>query len=99
MFVIVWHELLDPPTALARGERLKRGDGAPEGTRVLQFLPGTDGRSVTCLWEGASVEDVQSYVDEILGDASRNTSYAVASGAAFAEPPAGIARAASAVAS
>jgi hypothetical protein len=98
MFVIVWHELLDPPTAFARGERLKRGEGAPEGTQVLQFLPGADGRSVTCLWESRSVEDVQSYVDETLGDASRNRCYAVEAAAAFAMQPAGFARPPAAVA-
>jgi hypothetical protein len=98
MFVIVWHELVDPPTAFTRGERLKRGEGAPAGTRVLQFYPGTDGRSVTCLWESDSVDDVQAYVDETLGHSSRNTCYAVEEGAAFAEPPEGIAASAAAVA-
>ncbi len=97
MFVIVWHELVDPPTAFERGDRLKRGEEAPEGTRVLQFLPGTDGRSVTCLWESDSVEDVQSYVDATLGDASLNRCYAVEEGVAFADLPAGIARSAAAV--
>ena len=98
MFVIVWHELVDPPTAFARGQQLKRGEGAPAGTRVLQFFPGTDGRSVTCLWESNSVDDVQSYVDETLGDSSRNTCYAVEGAAAFARLPDGIARSAAPVA-
>jgi hypothetical protein len=97
MFVIVWHELLDPPAAFTRGERLKRGEGAPSGTRVLQFLPSSQGTAVTCLWESDSVEDVQAYVDETLGESSRNTCYAVESGAAFAELPEGIARSATAV--
>jgi hypothetical protein len=98
MYVIVWHELLDPPTAFARGERLKRGEGAPEGTRVLQFYPGADGRAVTCLWESDSVADVQSFVDDVLGESSRNTCYAVEDAAAFAEPPVGIASSAAAAA-
>ena len=38
-------------TAFARGERLQRGEGAPQGTRVLQFYPSQDGTLVTCLWE------------------------------------------------
>jgi hypothetical protein len=98
MFVIVWHELVDPPTAFARGELLKRGEDAPAGVHVLQFYPGTDGRSVTCLWESDTVDAVQSYVDDTLGDASRNTCYAVAESAAFAELPTGVARSAAAVA-
>ena len=90
MFVVVQHRLVDPPAALARGERLKRGEGAPKGARVLQFFPSQDGTLVTCLWQSASVEDVQSYVDETLGDASTNLSYAVEVSAAFAESPTGI---------
>ena len=98
MFVVVQHTLTDPPTALARGERLQRGEGAPQGTRVLQFLPSQDGSLVTCLWESDSVADVQSYVDQTLGDASVNLCYAVEAAAAFAEAPRGIAERPSAVA-
>ena len=68
MLVVVQHQLIDPPTAFIRGERLKRGEGAPAGTRVLQFLPSRDGTLVTCLWESESVDDLQSYVDETLGE-------------------------------
>ena len=45
---------------------------------------------MTCLWESDSVDDVQSYVDETLGDASVNLCYAVEETAAFAEAPEGI---------
>jgi hypothetical protein len=98
MFVVVQHTITDPPTALARGERLQRGEGAPLGTRVLQFLPSQDGSLVTCLWESDSVADVQSYVDRTLGDASVNLCYAVEAAAAFAQAPEGIAERPSAVA-
>jgi hypothetical protein len=91
MLVVVQHALTNPPVAFERGTRLQRGEGAPEGTRVLQFLPSTDGKLVTCLWESDSVEDVQSYVDETLGDSSVNLCYEVEETAAFAEAPDGIA--------
>jgi hypothetical protein len=91
MLVVVQHRLTDPPTAFARGERLKHGEGAPPGTRVLQFLPSQDGTLVTCLWESGSVEDVQSFVDATLGNASVNLCYPVEPTAAFAEAPAGVA--------
>ena len=91
MFVVVQHRLQDPPAALARGERLKRGEGAPHGTRVLQFYPSQDGTLVTCLWKSGSVADVQAYVDETMGDTSFNLCYAVEATAAFAEAPTGIA--------
>jgi hypothetical protein len=91
MLVVVQHQLIDPSTAFVRGERLKRAEGAPEAARVLQFLPSRDGKLVTCLWESESVDDLQSYVDETLGDASRNVCYAVEETAAFAELPTGVA--------
>jgi hypothetical protein len=91
MFVVVQHTLTDPPTALARGQRLQRSEGAPQGTRVLQFLPSQDGSLVTCLWESDSVADVQSYVDQTLGDASVNLCYAVEAPVAFAQAPEGLA--------
>ena len=86
MLVVVQHQIIDPPTASARGERLKSGQGAPVGTEVLQFLPSQDGSLVTCLWQSRAVEDVQAFVDETLGDASRNLCYAVEENAAFAAP-------------
>jgi hypothetical protein len=58
---------------------------------VLQFYPSRDGTLVTCLWESGSVESVQSFVDETLGDSSVNLCYPVEASAAFAEAPAGIA--------
>ena len=91
MFVVVQHTITNPPSALARGDRLQRSEGAPQGTRVLQFLPSQDGSLVTCLWESDSVADVQSYVDQTLGDASVNLCYAVEATAAFAEASTGIA--------
>jgi len=98
MLVVVQHRLTDPPTAFARGERLKSAEGTPAGTRVLQFLPSRDGTLVTCLWESDAVEDVQSFVDETLGDASQNLCYAVEDNGAFATLPAGIAAPPTAVA-
>jgi hypothetical protein len=92
MFVVVQHQITDPPAAFERGKRLQTGEGAPSGTRVLQFLPSQDGTLVTCLWESTSVADVQTFVDETLGDASVNLCYAVEESAAFAEAPAGIAQ-------
>jgi len=91
MLVVVQHQLTDPPTAFTRGERLKRGEGAPEGSAVFAFLPSQDGALVTCLWESRAVEDVQKYVDDTLREASTNLCYPIETSAAFAELPKGIA--------
>jgi len=91
MFVVVQHTLTDLASAFERGKSLQRGEGAPQRTRVLQFLPSTDARLVTCVWESDSVADVQSYVDETLGDASVNLCYEIDASVAFAQRPADLA--------
>lgn len=91
MYVVVQHQIRDTETAFARGARLQVGEGAPEGGRVLQFLPATDSSRVTCLWEAASVESIQQYVDDVLGASSINICYEVNAEPAFAERPLGLA--------
>jgi hypothetical protein len=91
MYVVVQHTFLDAPEAFARGERLIRNDGAPDGTAVLQFYPAQDGSGATCLWESKSVSDVQGYVDDTLGSSSSNLCSEVDAANAFARQPLGIA--------
>jgi hypothetical protein len=90
MYVVVNHTIHNPETAFPRGTRLMSGEGAPEGTRVLQFYPSRDGSAVACLWESGSVQDVQGYVDETLGDSATNDCYEVDGEKAFSERPLGL---------
>ena len=90
MYVVVQHQIKDPQHAFARGERLIKNEGAPAGVQGLQFYPSQDGSAITCLWEAPSVDAVQGYVDETLGDSSENLCYAVDAQQAFSRPPAGI---------
>jgi hypothetical protein len=90
MYVVVQHQFKDPQTAFARGEKLIKNEGAPDGVRGLQFYPSTDGSAATCLWEADSVEAIQQYVDSTLGDSSQNTCYEVDAEQAFAERPLGL---------
>jgi hypothetical protein len=95
MYVAVVHEIKIPEVAFARGERLIKNDGAPAGVRGLQFYPSRSGAWVTCLWEAKSVDDVQRYVDETLGESSENTCFEVDAEHAFSRQPLGIAETAS----
>lgn len=90
MYVVVQHRIINPPTAFSRGERLIKAEGAPDGARNLQFYPSRDRSAVTCLWEAPSVDVMQKYVDEVLGNASENTCYAVDAEQAFARQPLGL---------
>jgi hypothetical protein len=90
MYVVVHHRIKDRDEALMRGQKLIKGEGAPAGTRALQFYPTSDGSAVFCLWEALSVSAVQRYVDETLGKTSENTCYEIDPVAAFARPPLGL---------
>lgn len=90
MYVVVQHKIKDQQAAFSRGETLIKNEGAPEGSRGLQFYPAQDGSAVTCLWEAASVESIQQYVDGVLGDAAENTCYEVNAEQAFARQPLGL---------
>ena len=90
MYVVVQHRIKDSAVAFARGERLIKNEGAPEGVRGLQFYPSRDGSAVTCLWEAPSVQAMQEYVDQTLGDSSENTCYEVDADQSFAVVPAAI---------
>jgi len=96
MYVVVQHEIKKPEVAFARGEKLKKSEGAPDGARVLQFYPAADGSAVTCLWEAPSVAAIQDYVNKTLGDSSRNTCYEVDADQAFARQVLGLPEAAEA---
>ncbi len=90
MHVVVQHRFTDPQVAFARGERLIKNEGAPAGTRGLQFYPSQDGSVATCLWEAESVEAVKQYVDSTLGDSSQNVCYEVDAEHSFSRQPVGI---------
>ena len=91
MYAVAKHAIKDPTTAFPRGERLQIGDGAPEGTRALQFYPSTDASEVVCLWECPSLASLREYVDTTMGDSSDNTFFEVATEPAFSERPLGLA--------
>jgi len=90
MYVVVQHQIKNPESAMHRGQRLISGEGAPTATKVLQFYPSVDLTKVTCLWESDTVESVQGFVDETLGDSSENLCYSVAADQAFADRPLGL---------
>ena len=91
MYVVVQHRFTNPEVAFARGQKLIKNEGAPEGVKGLQFYPSQDRSAAACLWESDSVEAVQEYVDSTLGDSSENTCYEVNAEMAFSRQPLGIA--------
>jgi hypothetical protein len=77
MLIVLQHRITNPTTAFARGQNLLDGNGAPQGTRVLQFYPSTDGNAVFCLWESNSIDELREYADAVMGDSSENSYFEV----------------------
>jgi hypothetical protein len=77
VLIVLQHRIIDPKTAFARGENLLTGNGAPDGTRVLQFYPSRDRNEVVCLWESNSVAELREYADGVMGDSSDNAYFEV----------------------
>jgi hypothetical protein len=77
MFIVLQHRITNPSTAFTRGQNLLDGNGAPQGTRVLQFYPSTDGNAVFCLWESNSIDELREYADAVMGDSSENSYFEV----------------------
>jgi hypothetical protein len=77
MFIVLQHRITNPQTAFARGQNLLDGNGAPQGTHVLQFYPSRDKNSVFCLWESNSVDELRKYADTVMGDSSENSYFEV----------------------
>jgi len=74
MFIIVNHTIRD--AGRFWGD-LRAAGAPPEGTKVHQMLPSSDGASAVCLWEADSVDTVRSLVEKTVGSSSSNTFFAV----------------------
>ena len=75
MFIAIEHEIHDPQRFQQCAEQVFP---LPEGLHVHQFLPASDLRKAACLYEAPSVEQLRSYLDEALGDASTQHYFPVA---------------------
>ena len=83
MFIAIEHEIHNPDTFRERGEQVFP---LPDDLHVHHFLPATDLKRASCLYEAPSVERVSAYLDGKLGDASTQRYYAVAEEVAIGLP-------------
>jgi hypothetical protein len=84
VYIVVRHEITNQQGFFGAAEAITKG--APQGIKVLQFLPSTEGRDAVCLWEGTSVDSVKTYLEPKTTGLSNNTYYAVNSTVAMGLP-------------
>lgn len=75
MYVVVEHEISDAEAFWGAAEE---GMGnLPADLKIHQVLPSEDRMRAICLWEAASVDDVQRFLEEAVGPVSTNSYFAV----------------------
>lgn len=84
MYVSVLHNVKDPASFQTRGRQVQ--EAVPADFTPLQFVPDTEGRLASCIWEGSSVDAVRDHIDGCLGDSSDQQYFVVAEQYAFGLP-------------
>jgi hypothetical protein len=84
MFIVVEHEITNKDAFFGAAEQVV--DGAPSGTKPIQFLPSTDSKRAVCLWEAKSVDAVKNFLEKKIGKSAKNIYYAVDSKVAIGLP-------------
>jgi hypothetical protein len=85
MFIAIHHDIHD---ATKFQDCAQRVFPLPEGLTVHHFFPAADLSKAVCLYEAASIDAVQRYLDPTLGDASTQHYFPVSEGAAIGLPKA-----------
>ncbi|ANE50995.1 hypothetical protein [Flavisolibacter tropicus] len=75
MFVIAHHFIQQPEEFWAAAQQ--GSASLPSHLKIHSVFPSRDMRTGTCVWEAASVNDVQSYLDEKMSSMAKNVCYEV----------------------
>jgi hypothetical protein len=73
-FIVAIHEVEDADTFWGAA---RPWAALPDGIRLHCVFPLVNGAKAVCLWEGESADSVGDFVDEAVGESSRNEFYEV----------------------
>ena len=75
MLVIAHHDVKDPQAFWTKAQTVT--SILPPDLKLHSVFPSKDMKLGTCIWEAPTVNDVQKFLDENVGDVSNNTCYEV----------------------
>ena len=75
MYVVVEHDISNPQSFWATAQ--EGMSDLPGNLKLHHVLPDGEGKKAVCLWEGDSEDQVRSFVEDAVGNDSRNTYFAV----------------------
>ncbi|HVK96698.1 MAG TPA: hypothetical protein VM368_02720 [Flavisolibacter sp.] len=84
MIIIAHHHITDADAFWSAAREVT--SSLPSHLKLHSVLPSADFKLGTCVWEAARVEDVQDFLDQNVGHASRNVCYEVNENAAMGLP-------------
>lgn len=84
MLVIAHHDIQDPEKFWSSAQQLTAS--MPSGLKLHSVYPSADMKTGTCVWEGSSVAEIQKFIDDGVGNVSKNTCYEVNEAAAMGTP-------------
>ena len=73
MLVIAHHNISKPQEFWNAAKESTKN--LPASLRLHAVYPSKDQKTGTCIWEAASVQDVQQYMDKIVGKYAQNLCY------------------------
>ena len=75
MLVIAHHFIQNPDAFWGKAKEVT--SSLPVGLKIHSVFPSADLKTGTCVWEAPRVEDVQRFLDDSVGNISRNVCYEV----------------------
>jgi hypothetical protein len=75
MLVIAQHNIQNPSVFWSAAQNISAL--LPSDLKLLSVFPSKDMKMGTCLWEAPSADDVQKFLDEHVGNVSKNYCYEV----------------------
>jgi hypothetical protein len=84
MLIIAHHNIQDPGVFWSKAKDIT--SRLPENLKLHSVFPSKDMKTGTCIWEGPSAAEVQKFLDENVGNVSKNFCYEVDKEAAMGLP-------------
>lgn len=84
MLIIAHHNIQDSEKFWKEAKAIT--SNMPSHLKLHSVYPSTDLKTGTCVWEAPAVNDVQKFLDDNVGDVSKNYCYEVDEAAAFGLP-------------
>jgi hypothetical protein len=86
MYILVQHTVSDPSKVWSRAQ--EGVANIPEHLKLHHSIPTPDGKKAVCIWEAASIDTLQKFLDPMLGPDTHNQYFEVVNKEGVALPTA-----------